>query len=610
VPTAVDTVFNALDHRAVCLLVVPPFHTLYRPSLAVHTLQASAERRGIAVAVLYANLLFAEMAGERLYEAVAAGLSGQLLGERVFAEAAFGQCRLRDAPDLAQLKVGDGFAVDDLCRLELLATEFCRELGRRIARLDCAVVGCSTTFEQTNASVAVLRAVKSARPDITTIIGGANCEGEMAEGIVSLGAPVDYVFSGEAEQSFPRFLSDFAVGRRPTETIVRGAPCRDMDAVPEPVFSEYFDQLPVTIPDWRERPIWIPWETSRGCWWGQKSHCTFCGLNGEGMVFREKTPDRVLGGLERLAAAYPGGKIAMSDNIMPHSYFRTVIPRIASARMDVEFFYEQKANLSLAKVRALASAGVTRIQPGIEALSTPLLRRMKKGVSARQNIALLRYCRSLDIQPFWQLLYDLPGDTVGDYGDILDLMPLLHHLNPPGGMSRLVIDRFSPYFGDSDASGISNISPAAGYSSAFPAGADLMRLAYHFQGDYRSALRDDPGFFQRMRTEVDAWILAWNQPNGGAPALHLTPLSESAFLLFDTRKLPGCSEVRILAREEAHAALVSLPLHSPLAEWAVAAKLATGLDGRSTPLATADADVVAEFETSAPTLHSKSTVVV
>jgi radical SAM superfamily enzyme YgiQ (UPF0313 family) len=33
-------------------------------------------------------------------------------------------------------------------------------------------------------------------------------------------------------------------------------------------------------------------EASRGCWWGAKHHCTFCGLNGLSMTFRSKSADR------------------------------------------------------------------------------------------------------------------------------------------------------------------------------------------------------------------------------------------------------------------------------------------------------------------------------
>ncbi len=40
--------------------------------------------------------------------------------------------------------------------------------------------------------------------------------------------------------------------------------------------------------------IFVPYETSRGCWWGQKKHCTFCGLNPLGMNYRAKSPERAV----------------------------------------------------------------------------------------------------------------------------------------------------------------------------------------------------------------------------------------------------------------------------------------------------------------------------
>src|SRR4051812_31793928 len=86
-------------------------------------------------------------------------------------------------------------------------------------------------------------------------------------------------------------------------------------------------------------PPMLPYESSRGCWWGQKHHCTFCGLNGEGMVFREKSPDRVIEDLRALAAAFPARSIFMTDNIMPHAYFKTLPPRLAADPLPLSLFY-------------------------------------------------------------------------------------------------------------------------------------------------------------------------------------------------------------------------------------------------------------------------------
>src|SRR5262249_14390972 len=158
-----------------------------------------------------------------------------------------------------------------------------------ILDFDPTVVGCSTMFQQTAASVAMLKSVKRLRPEIVTVLGGANCEGEMAAGILSLDAGIDFVFSGESDASFPKFLQVLASGSRPPGPVIPGEPCLTLDMLPTPDFAQYYEQLEYFLPDgllapWEE--IWLPYESSRGCWWGQKHHCTFCGLNGqEGMVF-------------------------------------------------------------------------------------------------------------------------------------------------------------------------------------------------------------------------------------------------------------------------------------------------------------------------------------
>jgi ribosomal peptide maturation radical SAM protein 1 len=563
-------------------------------------LQACAREAGFDVTVFYANLQFAARIGEQRYEAIVEGHPAQLGGERVFARAAF--CRRTPGVDLqlnaVPISADDGFTPDDLIAAEQAAVEFCQDMGARIAAFDCDVVGCSSSFDQTAASVALLAAVKRMRPETVTIIGGANCEGEMAEAIAALAPDIDHVFAGECEDAFPGFLRTLQTcGRGTTERIVRGAPCRDLNAIPPLDYSEYFQQSSDVVPQWRERQIWVQCETSRGCWWGQKSHCTFCGLNGEGMAFRQKRPDRALDELLSLTARHPSCKMAVTDNIMPHNYFSTVLPRLAEQKPDTVIFYEQKANLTLAKARLLARAGITYIQPGIEALSTPLLQRMRKGVSARQNIALLRYCRSLDILPRWNLLADFPGDTIDDYSPTLALLPLLHHLHPPNGVSRLSIDRFSPYFDEPARFGITAVEPVPAYRDAFPPGTDLHRLAYHFTGQFHSSCRDDPTIIARLQDGVVAWRAAWLQPDQPPPVLHVTPLGDNAFLLIDSRGIEGCPEFRVLDRAQAAATLVGAPIErAPLAPWAITAKFAVVLDDWSVPLATADDTVLDAFE--------------
>ena len=600
---------NSLLRDGDALIIVPPFAGLDRPSLAAHVLQACAAAAGVRVRVLYANLLLAAEIGELNYEAVCYSPSGALLGERFFASAAYGippfghDTAYKNYFDNSPDRYDDEVTLDlaDLQRLEPEMRKWLDAVAGAAAARGYKVVGCTTTFEQTAASVALLNRVKQLSPETVTIIGGANCDGEMAEGILSLGAEIDYVFSGESESSFPDFMLRVLAGERPEERIIRGEPCMDLDALPTPDFTEYYEQFAAALPEsefLKSGFILLPYETSRGCWWGEKHHCTFCGLNAQTMSHREKSPDRVVEELQLLLAKHPTKKVCVVDNIMPRSYFKTLLPRLAAEVPGLNAFYEQKANLSLDNVLDLVAAGVCDIQPGIEALSTNLLRLMDKGVSAKQNIALMRYARSANLSLTWNLLYAFPGDRLEDYEQTLFLVPLLRHLCPPAGLSFLSLDRFSPYYDFPERYGITNVRPMSGYAAVLPVHADVSKVAYHFVGDYRSASREATELIEQLDKEVKHWIELWGQEEEALPALAITPLGEDTYFLYDTRGLEGTDQIQFIDREQASVALAGRTLkeRDEVVEWALDARLVVEVDSSFVPLATAEPAVLREFE--------------
>ena len=603
--------FDSLLGDGDALIIVPPFAGLDRPSLAAHVLQACAAEAGVRVCVLYASLLLGAEIGELNYEAVCYAASGALLSERFFAAAAYDlppfghDADYRtyfDGPQARQHYEGQ-IEVDlaELERLEPIVREWADRVAGAVAARGYRVVGSTTTFEQTAASVALLNRVKLARPETVTVIGGANCDGAMAEGILSLGAQTDYVFAGESEVTFPDFMRRLLAGEPPRERIIRGQPCMNLDALPTPDFAEYYEQFALTLPDSKLAAgelILLPYESSRGCWWGEKHHCTFCGLNAQTMEHREKSPDRVIEELQHLLEKHPTRRVCVVDNIMPRSYFRTLLPRLPAEVPGLLAFYEQKSNLSLDNVVALTTAGVRDIQPGIEALSTSLLRRMDKGVSARQNVALMRYARSAGLHLTWNLLYGFPGDGVEDYEQTLALVPLLRHLQPPSGLSHLSLDRFSPYFDFPERYGITNLRPMDGYASTLPACAVVEQLAYHFVGDYGCAARRAPELIERLSAEVDRWMSLWAVDEEALPALAITPMSEDTFFLLDTRGLEETEQIQFLDREQASVALTGRRLEErdEVVEWALEARLVVEMDSYYVPLVTAEPEVLREFE--------------
>lgn len=593
----VAAIIETLDD-ADAVIVVPPFTRLEYPSLAAHLLQSIAERDGLRVRVLYANLVWAQMIGEDVYEAICRGAPySQLSGERIFSRAAFGSAPLEGdrCLDAGSLKWEPGWPTP--AELEAAAIEWADAVATAILAHSIPVVGATNTFEQTCPSLAVLSRVKARASERVIILGGGNCEGPMADGLLSLNSPVDHIFRGESEETFPAFLTKTLHDKGDMELgpVIEGKPCHDLDALPTPNFQEFFDQHPKLLPDREGGPetLWLNYESSRGCWWGQKHHCTFCGFNGLGMQFREKSPERVLDEIRALTERSPTRRVCMADNIMPHRYYRSLLPHLIEADLGLEIYYEQKANISLERILSLRAAGVTVIQAGVESLSTPLLELMDKGVTGPQNLDVLRYARAAGLQISWSILYGFPGDRAEWFEQMARLLPLIRHLEPPTGVHRLTIDRFSPYFDRPAEYGVANVRPFDGYQRAFPASANLSDLAYHFDGDYESGSLAHREVITAIEKEVELWCAAQRDT---MPVLQIERLTPNAFSLVDRRGLPGRPEYSALSFDLARACLTSsCDPASPAARWAVEQQLAVELDHRHVPLALASPALMAEL---------------
>jgi ribosomal peptide maturation radical SAM protein 1 len=592
-------VIDALLRPATIVLIVPPFHWSTRPAIGVHLLQAIARRAGVETQVLYANLSFAGRVGYRTYQTLATVQYGTFLGERLFARAAYGMPALgRDhgtalVSKLASLEAlyrstdphAPPLSLESLDRLERAVIPWVESLALALAG-GPTVVGCTSSFEQNAASIAILGAIKRHAPDTMTILGGANCEGAMAHGILTMTDAVDHVFSGESEATFEALVQGVKRGQRPDARILEGRPCEALDELPVPDYADYYQQLEAWMPE-AMGETQLAFETSRGCWWGEKKHCTFCGLNGQGMASREKSAERAISELTTLLGRHPNRIVTVTDNIMPHSYWKSFVPRLADELPGLQLMYEQKANLTFDQVCALARAGILEIQPGIEALSTGLLKLMDKGTTAAQNLALLRFCESLGVVVHWNLLCGFPADQRSFYDETLELLPLLHHLPPPKVVAPIVLDRFSPYHSFPERYGIRELRPFEGYREILPPQADAHRVAYHFEGTFASASLEDPGLIPALEREVLAWRNAYHRTR---PRLAVVGALDGELALIDTRGLAETMPRRSLTRAEALAVLV--PRHTRIAvddatAWALDARAVVIRDRRYVPLATA-----------------------
>lgn len=516
-----------------------PFQTVSMPSLALGILESAVRRRlpEIEIAQCYANMLYVERIATRGISVDAYGVLTNTtfrgIGEWVFSAALHGTAEWcveefrRDSDDFAGV---DGEVALDLHRD---APHFVGELADRIVSEGWDVVAFTSTFMQNVASLALARAVKRRNPAVITIAGGANLDGAQGIAIHARFEDLDYVLRGEGDTAFPEFLARLLAGRDMAG--VPGLCWRDgtaqvcnpegatvpMNEIPAPAFDAYFEQLAAAPSLSAVQPLLVL-EAARGCWWGEKHHCKFCGLNGSTMKFRSKSPERVWEEIGDAVARHQVLDVVMVDNILDMRYFESLLPRIIEANWDLRIHYEVKSNLNPEQLRTLREARISHIQPGIESLSTHALALMDKGVSGPQNVALLREGENEGLTVSWNHLYGFPGETDEDYESVIRQIPALVHLQPPSGAQRIAIERFSPYFNE-PALGFAEKTPAHFYPIVYGLPAEeLQDMVFFFdappQGigaETEARLKDavgawpglHVGSYLHLETDDDAWLI-------------------------------------------------------------------------------------------------------
>ncbi|MBO9999200.1 MAG: RiPP maturation radical SAM C-methyltransferase [Cyanobacteria bacterium SID2] len=546
-------------------LIYMPFGSITHPPLALSLFKAQLAEVGIPCRVHHFNLHFAQRIGFGSYESVALfkGVQTQI-SEWLFAEQAWGKSVGLPTEEFLDLcseeisgihKVSDPKAWLRLVRQQVVPAFVDECVARLRATGDVDVVAFSCTFFQTIASLALGRRLKQEFPNVKLAYGGACFHDRMGWELIEKIPWIDAVSVGETDDAIVPFFQALLDGKPPeglqgilyrhgSEEVRESAPYQPvseqtLDALPPPNFDDFFTDAAAVgltdIPQW-QKILFLPFESSRGCWWGQKRHCTFCGLNAEGITYRAKSSENVLGILEHFSKRYPIARsYHATDNILQTRYFQSLIPTLKNKPFgeDINIFYEVRITLSREQIQGLADAGITRVQPGIESLSNHLLKLMNKGTTALQNICFMKWCRESGILMNWNNLIRIPGETYQDYQEMEAWIPHLVHLMPPaGGSPKVECHRFSPYFYEAGR-WIEHLKPAAWYQGLFPKKhIDIAQVAYYFEAQWKDTLEDEA--YDGVVEAVLRWIQVW-RTSSELPRLNYHKLPTEELWVEDTR---------------------------------------------------------------------------
>jgi ribosomal peptide maturation radical SAM protein 1 len=499
------------------LLINMPFAEVTYPSLALGLFKTRFQNEGIPCDVEYLNILFAEMVGLENYSTIGQ-MTSLFAGEQMFAHTLFGNY----VPDNTQyyVDVVSKVSLDMQYRLQRMKTQvipFLQYCLERIPWYSYDIIGFTSLFEQNLPSIALAYQIKRHFPNKIIVFGGANCEDTMGLTMHRCFSFIDYVCSGEADNTFPELVKRLIYGhsihdlpgivyRDNGKFIYTGkAPkIHELDSLPFPNYDEYFQRLRnSSLATWINPFLLL--ETSRGCWWGEKRKCTFCGLNGQNLKFRSKSTTRIIDEILYLTQRYNIPYIRAVDNVINLDYFKNLLPEIVKMNLNVQLTFEVRSTLQKHQIKMLAEAGVTYIQAGIENLSTHILKLMRKGTSALQNIQFLKWCKQYGIKSDWNIIFGFPGEVPDDYARCLEFANVLTHLDPPLGFGPFRMDRFSYNFDNASELGLIKLRPLNIYKYLYPFDeGTLFDLVYYFDFDYEEKI-DDGGFLAPLTEQVLSW---------------------------------------------------------------------------------------------------------
>lgn len=553
--------------KADVVFINMPFASLYRPSIALSLFQSGLRSRGVTSKILYFTVALADRIGSELYVKLANQYPrpNDQLGEWVFSgtkdpRAFVDEILVRrkeiygDDPNEA-VPIQRQF-IDQLLSVRSIAAEFIEQCLDRVLSFSPRIVAFTSVFQQQLSSLALANRIKKVSPGTFVLFGGHNCEGIMGAEVARQFPFIDAVVSGEGDIVLPQIVDRvlqsqsvsqlqgvytkenveqvFAEGFFPSAQATK-----DMDSLPFPDYEDFFEAHRNSTLDPRiERQLLF--ETARGCWWGERSHCTFCGLSSETMPFRSKSSTRAMDELQALVSRYPGSTLTVVDNIIDMQYFKDLVPELAKRKLNLKLFYETKANLKKEQVRLMREAGFTMVQPGIEGFSSQVLALMGKGITALQNIQVLKWLKEYGIRPYWNLLWGFPGENPEEYRRMAELIPLLTHLPRPDCACKIRMDRFSPNFKFAEKLGFANVRPSPAYFHIYKDvdSEHVANLAYYFSYDYREA-RDVEGYTAGLWQQVQQW---WKD---GAGSDLFSMQNGNALLIWDFRPC-ACEPLTVL----------------------------------------------------------------
>lgn len=537
-------------------LISAPWPLFNRPSIQLGTLKAYLKKQipDLEIVARHFYLQLAESIGYDVYKAISdrtwiaeSIYAGLLYPENFSRTEKFFQKQTREKPELRQLKF------DRLVQqVEDVSKKFILEKFWN----GCGLVGFSVCLCQLTSSLYFIKEFKTRYPHMVLVAGGSLIAASSAKAMLEKFPQMDAVIVGEGEKPLVALVEHLRSAKSLTNLpAIDGVVTRESDQRsicfnqtlsiaenPCPDYQEYFETLNTFMPEKRFFPI-LPAEMSRGCWWrgskgsGEETGCAFCNLNLQWRGYRTKNTEQVVAEIDALTSHYGILSVSFTDNVIPPKQIIPLFNGLSALKKDFHMFCELRASVNEPQLKILRKAGMDEVQVGIEALSTGLLKKMNKGVTAIQNIEIMKHCEALSIKNQSNIIIGFPGSEKKDVVATLEAIDFLQPFRP----LKIVpfwLGLASPVYQNYKAFGLKAVFNHPNYLILFPS--PLSESIPFLIQDYRGDKLRQRKLWKPVKDAVSAWKKNYEKLHakpGSGPILSYSDGRE--FMIIRERRING-----------------------------------------------------------------------
>ena len=429
---------------------------------------------------------------------------------------------------------------------------------------DYLLAGFSVSLCQLTSALYFIRRIKQKFPEIIVVIGGSSLSGSTTQSFFEIFAEVDIVINGEGELAFSQLVKSLNKSTSLAATpAIHGVinpkdkqadqakanfnQMKELSRLPMPDYDDYFSLLKSFKSQSGFFPT-LPIETSRGCWWRGTSAsaqttpltvehpmgCAFCNLNLQWSGYRTKDPLQVVEEIDQLTTKYKTLSVAIADNVLPRKTSKELFENLKKLKKDLHLFSEIRATTPFQELKVMKEAGLQEVQIGIEALSSSLLKKLRKGTTTIQNLEIMRDCELLNITNISNLILHFPGSSEHDVAETLGNIEFAFPYRPLKAVS-FWLGYGSPVWQNPQLFGIRAIYNHPNWSRLFPP--EVSRSLQFMIQAYRGDLGFQKKIWQPVKRKIESWQKAYIQMQKEKPQSSILSLRDGRdFLMIRQRR--------------------------------------------------------------------------